>query len=279
MKIFLVSDLHIEFNISLDVFKNLKKSLLKTNDYDIIVLAGDITANKFLLVQFFEFIDSLNKPTFFVTGNKEYYNSTFIETDEYIEKLVSKMKNIYFLNSISSGVKLKEFPDFIFIGNTYWTNFYLGNENKNQQLNMSLAKNKLNDYQNILAFTENNYLSNEKKFIEPELILKKHLIESNKIKSEIKKNKNKKYVIVTHFAPTTITSKTMFKNSELLPLYCNDENEFIFNNSNIVAWFHGHSHNRKIEFINNTSIAINALGYPDEEFENELNYYQIIEIY
>lgn len=115
MNIQILSDLHLEFGTSPDVFS--EKNILG----DVLVLAGDIHVSPDLLKKF---ILTINKvPIILVLGNHEFYGKEMFSVKERYKKLLySPEENLYLLDNSKvvcpSIVILKQiFPSWFFIGN------------------------------------------------------------------------------------------------------------------------------------------------------------------
>jgi len=87
MKLGIVSDLHLEFrdaNFFYDISDKLHES-----EADVIILAGDIHRQKIMRDLFLE---SIQKPYFFVHGNHDYYNKFAFVEDDFHEEIFDGVK-------------------------------------------------------------------------------------------------------------------------------------------------------------------------------------------
>lgn len=261
MKFYYCSDLHLDnfYNQSrIDKYyyppaltadiKEYKKSCL--------IIAGDFCVKNLMYRQLslINEICSKFKHVFYVEGNHENYKwNMSIEYD------YSNMpKNFHVLNN-----SVYELNDIIVYGGTMWAN--LSDISNLDKFNISSM---INDFRIIYSnetdlFSIDDSTSHYNVFIE-------NLYEAQ-INAE---SKNKKLIVVSHFAPSMKSVTPEFKGDPLNPYFCNEIDDLI-ENSDISAWVHGHVHSNHDYRIGNTRILCNPRGYPSELNKFKLKHFKV----
>lgn len=241
-KINYISDLHIEFI----KHKNYEK-MFQFKPGDILCLAGDIgypQDDKYK--EFLKYCSKIFKYVILITGNHEYYMKYSIEeTNKLISNIVSEYNNIIFLNNTSHYF---EEYDLYILGTTLWSN--------TQDLNEEDVVN-YNDFHRIRNMNikyMNELHDCSKIFIETEL---------NKLKNS---NSRSKVIVMTHHLPSYLMIHDKYKGHSLSPLFANHMDS-IFDNYNIDWWICGHSHSSMNKTIGKTTVLLNPVGYPGENYK------------
>ena len=248
MKIFVISDLHTEGYLGktdiLDEFLS--------KDIDLLIIAGDLTNSRHLEGNL-KYICERTKNLVYVTGNHEYYRSSFEELDALLEKLSSSLNNFHWLHDTQVQISCESNgheESFKFLGNTLW--FPETPESKNPANKFQLA-----DFSNIKNF--------DPKVYERHIANVKFLMENTKPGD----------IVVTHHAPSEKSVPPRFVGS---PMKC----YFASNQENIIRecrprmWIHGHLHDPFDYKINSTRILCNPYG---NLFESKNYSKEIIEIH
>jgi Icc-related predicted phosphoesterase len=82
------------------------------------------------------------------------------------------------------------------------------------------------------------------------------------IKSVVDSDASKKYVVVGHHAPSSLSIHETYKNDYYMNGgYYSDLSEFILDRPQIVLWTHGHMHNPSDYMMGDTRIVCNPRGY------------------
>lgn len=265
------SDIHLEMRKTIPIIKPVKDK----NVY--LCLCGDI-GNPYLenYEKFLKIHSELFTHILIISGNHEYYSVRNIvsigETDAMIEKIVSKYKNITYLNKsglIIDGVK--------FIGCTLWSDVSsipdIAEKVMNDYKYIYVKKNKKNNKKNKNQDKSQN--SSDEKY--KRLLKASDVCEMNKeciewIKHEINKfketDKYKKIIILTHHAP----SFSMLNKSDVYsPCYATNYNDIM--GKPVSIWISGHSHHSNHIRINNTLCVSNCMGYPGEKVNYDARKY------
>ena len=269
MKITLVSDLHLEFS---DV------RLPNKQGAEVLILGGDImnaqnlhdfpaddTALPILYThrsraeRFREFLKHVSeeyKHVIYIAGNHEFYHGKYPDAYQYLRDEVVKYSNIYFLEQ-----ETKEIDDVIFIGGTLWTDM-----NRRDPLTINACQSLMNDYRTIRN-TKRGYSK-----LTPAVTVQQHDQTVKYIKSVVEGNRDKKYVVVGHHAPSKLSVKPKYEKDYLLNgAYSSDLNNIMLDNPQIKLWTHGHTHDCFDYMIGSTRIVCNPRGYEGYEDDPGFN--------
>ena len=258
MKLAICSDLHLEFG---DI-------TLNNEGADVLILGGDImTAQE--LHDFksddTKFADELTRRAtaeryreflarcsaefphvIYIAGNHEFYHGKYPDAYNYLEKECQAFNNVYFLEQGK-----KEIADVTFIGATLWTDM-----NNSDRTTLLIVQEMMNDYR-IVRNSNRNYAR-----LTPSDTVVRHKNTLEYIKSTIKSDPNKKYVVVGHHAPHKLSVKPRYaEDIEMNGAYSSDLGYFIANHPQIVLWTHGHTHDQFDYYVGDTRIVCNPRGY------------------
>lgn len=267
MKITLVSDLHLEFGDC---------ELVNSQNADVLILGGDImiaqdlhdypeSTNDLINIiaknqqglgrrhessrLFRDFLRRVSREfphVIYIAGNHEFYHGKYPETYDYLREEVARYSNIYFLEQ-----EVKEIDDITFIGGTLWTDM-----NKRDPLTINACASMMNDYRTIRVPSK-GYAK-----LRPEVTIRQHDETVKFIKSKVEGNRDKKYVVVGHHAPSKLSCKPRYQKDHLLNgAYSSDLSNLILNNPQIKLWTHGHTHDKFDYMIGETRIVCNPRGY------------------
>lgn len=238
MKIQLLSDLHMEFMPLIEheyfVLKNL-------NEVDLVILAGDITSYTFLLHDLRLFCDHYPK-VLYVTGNHEYYNSSFEEVHKKLLKLSAECDNFHWLSNSVCEIDGQKF-----VGGTLW--FEENDQSKDKSLQIYMS-----DFRLI-------------KDLDPECFSW-----HDTCVDVIKKNAREDTIVVTHHLPHENSVPARFKNNFLNCFFMTDLSEVI-DLCRPKLWIHGHTHDSSDYMLGKTRVLCNPGGYgyaPNPEFKKDL---------
>ena len=233
MKIYVLSDLHLEFT---------DFQPPKTNA-DVIVLAGDIhvgTEGVKWAQQTFS-----GKPVIYVPGNHEYYGYNLQQTLDEIKSL-SADTQIHVLEKnqvVINGIE--------FLGCTLWTDFNLTGR---AQSSKNLATRYINDYEVITYGTRNRNLTTRD-------TTHMHSCSVQWLRKQFREKEYKR-VIVTHHAPCQNSLPSVFTDRGLYAAYASNLEKLI-SEASAEFWLHGHIHASSDYVINGTRIVCNPRGYAE----------------
>jgi hypothetical protein len=262
MKISVCSDLHLEF------------SDLELPGGDVLILSGDVceakklnrdmyNPNMVLLEQerkdqrpdrwyrFFEEECGKYNHVIYVMGNHEFYGYNYQKTYAHIAENLPA--NITLLENQTHTI-----DDVVFVGCTLWTDM-----NKSDPLTMFHMKSAMNDYKQITQFNKAKHVYHR---LDPERTVADHYKSKAYIQQVVEADPLKKYVVVTHHAPSRSSTHPRYANDTLMNgAYSSDLNDFILDHPQILAWHHGHTHDRFHYMIGSTHIMCNPRGYKGYE--------------
>lgn len=262
MKIALCSDLHLEFS---DI------ELKNTENADVLILSGDIVVAHSLHDHpidkpipedamkpgrnqsaaykyrgFFERVNAEFPKTILVAGNHEFYHGRFPDAYDWLREEIKNYSNIHFLDK-----EQIEIDGVTFVGGTLWTDM-----NRNDPTTMQLIEGMMNDFR-IIRNSQRNYAR-----FSPLDAVVHHRETLEYIKSVVDSDASKKYVVVGHHAPSSLSIHETYKNEYYMNGgYYSDLSEFILDRPQIVLWTHGHMHDPFDYMMGDTRIVCNPRGY------------------
>ena len=247
MKIYLLSDLHLEFT----------HFQPPSTDADVIVLAGDIHVGTDGIDWALKYFP--DKPVIYVMGNHEFYGSNLQQTLKDIKHL-TRDTNIHVLDKERVLINNVEF-----LGCTLWTDFDLTGC---PQSSKNLSTRYISDYDLI------NYGPNSRRLTTRDT----HSMHKSAVKWLQKQTKNhsNQRVIVTHHSPSPQSLPSDFVNKDLMAAYASNLHDLI-SNCSADLWLHGHIHANSDYLIDKTRIACNPRGYDKGANKNFVNDF-VIEI-
>jgi len=269
MKVCIVSDVHLELNGYSPKLDKLKKG------GDLLIIAGDLTlarivksehpqaiSHKENLKKFVEKWCSKFNSVIYVVGNHEHYNYFFRDT-------VQTMKD-YFKDSNVHVLENESFEKdgILFLCSTLWTDFQNGDKTE-----MYRVEYGMNDYRIIytkpeeeITYIERNHPNQRIKYgiLSAENTYQHHLISRMFLHETLKKNPDKKTVIVTHHCPMFHCNNSARHGVALLSGYCSDLEWMMQDHEQISHWICGHTHYKFDFMVNKTRVLSNPLGYNGE---------------
>jgi predicted phosphodiesterase len=268
MKIYVTSDLHLEFGDCM--IKN-------EHNVDVLILGGDIMLAQDLhdhpepatpyspeimktlgtrQLKAQQYRDFLKRCSFqfphviFVAGNHEFYHSKWPIGIEYLREECAKFPNVYFMEN-----DCKTIDDVTFIGSTLWTDM-----NKGDPLTLHAIADMMNDFRIIrnsdLGFTT----------LRPSHVAAAHRKSVGYIKTIVAEQHDRKFVVVGHMSPSKLSTHPRYADEHLMNGgYSSSLDEFILDHPQIKLWTHGHTHEDFDYMIGTTRIVCNPRGYIDYE--------------
>jgi Icc-related predicted phosphoesterase len=243
MKLWIISDLHLEFGET--AWQG------EAPDHDVVILAGDIHRT---LVRGIEYAEKhFVKPVIYVAGNHEFY----------VREIEEELASARARSASSSNVKFLENEDIVidgvhFIGCSMWTDFLLYGE-AFKQVSCRTATNRMNDFRLI---QERGADESDMRFT-PARSIERHEQSRAFVERALKTHPNLPKVVVTHHAPHPKSVHLRYANSDMSGAFVSDLSSVIeeFQPS---LWVHGHVHDRFDYLHGDTRVVCNPKGY---EFE------------
>lgn len=271
MKIKLVSDLHLEFS---DVI------IKNDNDYDVLILSGDIMVSEDLhnhpepeipyppavintlgsrqaaaqrFRYFLKRVSSEFPHVIYVAGNHEFYHGKWVAGIDYLREEAARLDNVYFLENDT-----KEIDEVLFVGGSLWTDM-----NKQDPITMATIRGLMNDFRII------RHDGMKFRKVNPMDAVKRHRETLKYFKEVLDENPMKKCVVVTHMAPTFKSiGERYVKETTMNGGYASDLSNFILDRPQIVLWTHGHVHDPSDYMVGTTRVVCNPRGYEGYEETN-----------
>jgi len=249
MKFLLASDLHTEFWKG----KCPLPSLPNPDEYDVVILAGDIGIGTTGIEWALEYFP-MDKEILYLAGNHEFYHQDYHQFRIDARKAVEGTR----IKLLDPGVV--EYDDCVVIGATLWSSLFLNGYPYQQDWQYERA---LSDFR-VIKYEGKNFSAENMRTInkrETEFIV-------TSLGSE------KKTIVVTHFLPSQDCIAPQYLGDNLNPYFCNDldwimeENkilDWIMEENKIDVWCSGHTH---IPYDkthkSGTRLVCNSYGYLGE---------------
>jgi predicted phosphodiesterase len=250
MLLHILSDLHLEF-----------ETFVPPPTYgEVVILAGDIGTGvnglAFAREQF------PGKPVIYVAGNHEYYGHGLPALTERM-RATAWAAGVHFLENdqvVIDGVR--------FLGTTLWTDFALFGPDMMSQA-MKAAELCMNDYRRIHRGSDHRRLT-------PRDTLALHRRSRAWLRDRLAERFSGPTVVVTHHAPTQLSSQERFRKDLLTTSFISDL-ESMMGGDRVVLWIHGHTHHCVDFDVNGTRVVSNQRGYPGE-FESGFQPDYVVEV-
>jgi predicted phosphodiesterase len=268
MRLAVCSDLHLEVQTI---------TLPNTGNADVLILSGDICVahslhdhpiNKpvpadamkpgrnqsaaYKYREFFQHVNDEFPKTIMVAGNHEFYHGRFPDAYGWLREEMKNYSNIHFLDK-----EKVEIDGVTFVGGTLWTDM-----NKNDPTTMHLIESMMNDFR-VIRNSQRNYAR-----FSPLDATVHHRETLEYIKSVVDSDASKKYVVVGHHAPTSLSIHETYKNEYYMNGgYYSDLSEFILDRPQIALWTMGHMHHPHSYYMGDTLVACNPRGYAGHDQE------------
>lgn len=256
MNIWLVSDLHLEFERWLPPLGRLP-------DADVCVVPGDILNGCANAIHYLGREIAPAMPVVFVAGNDEFYGDSALEGLEWGRTAAEEYPGrVHFLENDSvviGGVR--------FLGATLWTDFAVeGSDPADVRWAMAYADVHLNDFRQIAWRRLPDYEG-----FPPKCALELHRRSRAWLERILAEAHHGPTVVVTHHAPHRGTIHRRFKGSALNACFASDLTALI-EERRPDLWVHGHMHDSFDYRVGATRVVCNPKGYHSEtpEFEPQL---------
>jgi predicted phosphodiesterase len=237
MRLRILSDLHCEFHH--DEGKDFM-SFQHDDDYDVIVIAGDLTLATMASKTFMHIQNAAQgRQIVYVLGNHEYYRSTPTEARDLLKNIEKSIKNLHVLDDnfvVIDNVR--------FVGSTLW----FEHSGEHEQFDKNLS-----DFSAIKGFRP--WIGTKSKVC----------------KSFIWDNVRERDVVVTHHMPHALSIHQCYKGSLLNRYFIHDVTNVV-ENRNAQLWIHGHTHSSVDYRVGTTRVVCNPYGYRGNGENSQFNY-------
>lgn len=250
MRIAYCSDVH--FDIWFNVVGELP-NIINDCAADVLILAGDINEYFQWSIHFHQKIINMLCDRFdhviLIDGNHEYYNLDF-ESDEVYDILKDSPSNLNYLRNESVTIN-----GVTFYGGTFWTN----PQNWSPLEKFDIEK-MIGDFTHIRGISYEKMTESHNGFIE-------NLCELTLDHSDI--------VVISHFPPTEQSIDPRYIGHMTNAYFVNSCFEQFYGSNQIKHWICGHVHHKHDFEIGNIKGHCNPVGYPREENQFILEYFDI----
>ncbi|TPK78207.1 metallophosphoesterase [Mesorhizobium sp. B2-4-17] len=241
MKIWVISDLHLEFG------EGFKPAFPEA---DVCIAAGDIMQGVGNSIRWLDRMVATAMPVIFVAGNHEFYGHSVMEGIEWGRVHAAECPNVHFLND-----EAVEIGGVRFLGATLWTDFALDGDAAWAAANF---EGRLNDSKQIAwrmwpAREGFGALRAKQLHIQSKRFLRQQLADGF----------DGPTVVVTHHAPHPLSVHPRWKGSSLNPSFASDLNEMM-ELWKPALWVHGHVHDSFDYRVRDTRVLCNPKGYGNE---------------
>lgn len=229
MKFHLISDLHCDFS-------NYNEFI---PECDYVVIAGDV-AESAAHLQHIVMVHP-NQKFIFVPGNHDFYRHSYDEAMRNFRDLEKTYLNLKVLQNQSLDL-----GDIVVFGGTMWSslNAYPGTFG----LMKSWCESSISDCAEMTGWSVDLMLDYHKDFMEALCDF-----------AYCEENKDKKKVVISHFAPSLNSVHQRFASDIPFNAYwCNDYDSHV---ADVDYWFHGHVHNNFDYHIGKCRVVCNPRGY------------------
>lgn len=234
MRIYIISDTHLEFFYPGEYIKFLDTIAPKATKDDVLVIAGDLSLSDRLTVSL-NILSERFGHVMYVPGNHEFYKSSFREVREILKNVNDNIHVLDRMVYVLSGVR--------FVGTTMWF--------PNDPLNAIYEK-QLSDFHYIKDFRRHVYGEN----IHDQEFLKNNVGEGD--------------IVITHHLPSHSLVSPGYAGSNLNRFYVCPMDDLVLERKPRI-WCCGHTHGSIGAMIGSTRVIANPYGYYDHESNPKFN--------
>lgn len=260
MKIYVTSDLHLEFG---------DLNIENHEDVEVLILSGDIMISQDLhdhpepmtilpqgasrgqaaARKFRDFLARCSERfphVVYVAGNHEFYHGKWPLGLDYLREECQQWPNVYFLENDHhdiNGVR--------FLGCTLWTDM-----NRFDPLTLHTVPGMMNDFQ-IIRNSDQGYRP-----LKPADTVEAHRASLAWLREQLSQAVTDRYVVVGHHAPSSMSVHFRYRDDHVMNgAYRSDLSDLILDHPRIRLWTHGHTHENFDYQIGGTRVVCNPRGY------------------
>ena len=241
MRILILSDLHLEFDSSLQIPRSARP--------DVVVLAGDIWSDDGAVTWAGEQFDC---PVVFVAGNHEYYDREMNAVRRHIARSCRDTR-VHFLDDrqvVIDGVR--------FLGSTLWTDFELGGDKVRA---LQAAQAGMTDFRLIRV---DERAGDGARLLTAADTATLHAQGRLFLERELAARHDGPTVVVTHHLPSPRSVAPRWAGYLLNAAFASDLDELI-ERHRPALWIHGHTHDSCDYQLGDTRVVCNPRGYVPHE--------------
>lgn len=241
MRIQVISDVHVEFHR--DGGRSFVESLDPTG-VDVVVVAGDL-GTLHTITPALEMFCGVFPEVVYVTGNHEYYQSSWKPVEDRLGALAARVSNFHWLNDTVVVIGGQRF-----VGGTLWFD---------RDERGHYYRREMNDFGIIAGFEPEVYERNARTvaFLEGEV--------------------RAGDVVVTHHLPSERSIDPKYARSPLNAYFCHDMSGLI-ERAKPLLWVHGHTHESCDYVQGSTRVVCNPFGYVGYELNRRYVERLVVEV-
>lgn len=228
----IMSDVHVEFHA--DRGRSFVDSLDPTG-VDVLIVAGDLGVGDALFQTLIALCEKYAHVVY-VTGNHEYYWTSWGALENRLGTLAAKTPNLYWLNDSMATIGGQRF-----VGGTLWFD---------RDVVGDRYKHDVSDFNVILNFEPEVYERN------------RHTVDF------LNRTVGSTDVVITHHPPSPRSIHPKYAGSPINAYFCHDMSRLIAE-AKPRLWVHGHSHSSSWYTLGNTEIICNPFGYVGVELNRD----------
>lgn len=250
MKISVHSDLHLEGN------QRLPAGFCENEDFDVLILAGDIVSSMYM--RRLEYVREVvkDKPVIYIPGNHEYYRGCIIRTPNELKRVCEE------LNIIFADREVVSIGDVDFVCCTGWADL-----ESYPQFDQEVKRHDIRRGIRDFSIIANNSLDD---------MIRRGKADYQFIERALLESTAKSKVVVTHFAPTESHNNENYESNTLSAYFSNAWEALMYDHEPDV-WVYGHTHGSVETPVYRTRVVCNQRGYGTECFST-YNPNKIIEV-
>lgn len=274
MKIFGLSDLHFDVNKSIER----TNAVLSLEDHpnDILLIPGDVAEARSFFPRLYNVVNPSRsfeglqpsttkeqmvnlckrfKEVIYIPGNHEYYGSVVEEVMPDLCNELSDIHNLHVVNNeeiiIDDKVRI--------LATTLWTDM-----KRSDPMVIQGCKYYMNDYDYIKVQNPESSKStmSARRTLQPSDTIRFHEEALEFLKEKLAIPMTIPTVVMTHHAPIMAHANPRRRGNNIADYAyaCTDMDDLV-KDSDVILWYHGHTHDVKVTDLGNTVIATFARGY------------------
>lgn len=234
-----ITDVHLEYWKRLVDFNN----VIDKKVADIAILTGDIAGGTYS-IGFINHLISLGYEVIYVLGNHEFYGHNVDELILKWRELSKRTDGLHFLEGDSIVI-----GDVEFFGTCLWTSLNTNSKSEDVDSFLKLKLKKEKDFASIKNWNVDK--------------MKDRFYDAwGNLQNLLEKSDSKKKVVLSHYLPSYICIHECYINSVNNSMFATELGNYIAC-SDIMYWFHGHTHSSVDKMIGDTRVICEPYGYND----------------
>lgn len=241
MRIRPVSDLHFEFHA--DGGATLTKMLTVSKEFDVLVLAGDVSDARRLYASVALIADQVDKPIVYVLGNHEAYGTLLKTAESEARRLQEDFPHVHVLEQETVVIEGQRF-----VGCTLWY----------PRPNWTPQEEGFGDF---------HWIEDIRDWLHDRAMKSAKFLRSTVQEGD---------VVITHYLPHSRSILDKYRESDCNHFFLHNVGDVV-QGGDAKLWIHGHTHGSRDYVVGKTRVVCNPLGYirgmpgePNREFDPTL---------